>query len=107
MLNINLNFSYDTEGFFNDHKRREPLIRAAEMWSDIISDDFQDVPEGSSFEIWHPSKKNKTVSVIVSEKIDDLIIFIGARDLPGSTLALGGPSGYSLEGDIFQGSNIR
>lgn len=102
MLNINLNFSYDTEGFFNDHKRREPLIRAAEMWSDIISDDFQEVPEESSFEIWHPSKKNKTVSVIVSEKIDDLLIFIGARDLPGSTLALGGPSGYSLEGDIFQ-----
>lgn len=41
-------------------------------------------------------------SITLTQAVDDLIIFVGAMNLPGSTLGLAGPTGYSAEGDLFR-----
>jgi Ca2+-binding RTX toxin-like protein len=101
MFIINLDFSYDTSGYFNDAGRRAPLAKAAELWSEIIQDDFAEIPTGSSFSIRHPSKPDENLTVTLDEPIDDLLIYVGARNFSGNTLGIGGPSGYSLEGDVY------
>jgi Ca2+-binding RTX toxin-like protein len=101
MFIINLDFSHDTSGYFNDAGRRAPLAKAAELWSEIIQDDFAEIPTGSSFSIRHPSKPDENLTVTLDEPIDDLLIYVGARNFSGNTLGIGGPSGYSLEGDVY------
>ena len=101
MFIIKLDFSYDTSGYFNDTGRRAPLAKAAELWSEIIQDDFAEIPTGSSFSIRHPSKPDENLIVTLDEPIDDLLIYVGARNFSGNTLGIGGPSGYSLEGDVY------
>ena len=101
MFIIKLDFSYDTSGYFNDTGRRAPLAKAAELWSEIIQDDFAEIPTGSSFSIRHPSKPDENLTVTLDEPIDDLLIYVGARNFSGNTLGIGGPSGYSLEGDVY------
>jgi Ca2+-binding RTX toxin-like protein len=101
MFIIKLDFSYDTFGYFNDAGRRAPLAKAAELWSEIIQDDFAEIPTGSSFSIRHPSKPDENLTVTLDEPIDDLLIYVGARNFSGNTLGIGGPSGYSLEGDVY------
>ena len=101
MFIIKLDFSYDTSGYFNNTGRRAPLAKAAELWSEIIQDDFAEIPTGSSFSIRHPSKPDENLTVTLDEPIDDLLIYVGARNFSGNTLGIGGPSGYSLEGDVY------
>ena len=101
MFSIKLDFSYDTSGYFNDTGRRAPLVKAAELWSEIIQDDFLEIPTGSSFSIRHPSKSDENLTITLDEPIEDLLIYVGARNLSGNTLGIGGPSGYSLEGDVY------
>ena len=40
-------------------------------------------------------------AVTLTEEIDDLLIFVGATDLPGRTLANAGPDGLDAQGDVF------
>jgi len=100
MFSIKFDYTYDN-GFFNDPERREVLSYAGQLWSEIIGDDFDAIPAGSTFEIRHPSQNGKTIEITLAEDIDDLLIYVGARFISGSTLGLGGPSGYSLVGDKF------
>ena len=99
-MNIKFDYTYDN-GFFNDPERREVLSYAGQLWSEIIGDDFDAIPAGSTFEIRHPSQNGKTIEITLAEDIDDLLIYVGARFISGPTLGLGGPSGYSLVGDKF------
>ena len=101
MFNIELDYRYDKFGFFNNPLRREVLTAAANQWSSIINDDFDPIPAGSIFEIRHPSIDGAQVEIVLEDDIDDLIIFVGARDISGNTIGLGGPSGYSLIGDQY------
>ena len=101
MFSIKLDFSYDTSGYFNDTDRRAPVAKAAALWSEIIQDDFTEIPTGSSFSIRNPSKADGNLTITLDEPIEDLLIYVGARNLSGNTLGIGGPSGYSLEGDVY------
>jgi len=101
MLNIKFDYTYDSEGFFNSPDRRAVLSYAAQLWSEVIEDDFEKIPAGSAFEIRHPSQSDQTLEITLNDDIDDLLIYVGAREISGSTLGLGGPSGYSLMGDKF------
>ncbi|MDA7471330.1 hypothetical protein N8928_00210 [Planktomarina temperata] len=101
MFSIKFDYSYDTTGYFNNAVNRAPLEKAAELWSEIIQDDFAEIPTGSSFDIRHPSKANERLTITLDEPIEDLLIYVGARNFSGNTLGIGGPSGYSLEGDVY------
>lgn len=101
MFSIKLDYTFDISGFFNYPERREVISYAAELWSEVINDNFPEVPKGSVFQIRHPSIANEIVDVELGEDISDLLIYVGARDISGNTLGLGGPAGYSLVGDEF------
>ena len=101
-FNIKLDYRYDAEGFFDAPERRAALEEAARLWEDILKDEFVDIPAGVTFEITNPSDGATRETITTTEAIDDLLIFVGADDLPGSRLAQAGPDGFSLKGDMFR-----
>ncbi|MGI3187359.1 peptidoglycan DD-metalloendopeptidase family protein, partial [Nioella aestuarii] len=101
VFSIAFDYRFDSSGFFDDPARRAALEEAGRQWEEILKDEFDDVPVGVSFTITNPSDGVTAEPVILTDPIDDLLIFVGARNLPGY-LALGGPSGYSAAGDIFR-----
>ena len=100
-FSIHFDYRFDSTGFFDDPDPRSALEEAASIWESIIFDEFDDVQTGIEFEIVDPSDGITTRLITVENAIDDITIFVGARDLGESTLALAGPSGFSAEGDIF------
>lgn len=99
-FSITFDYRFDSSGFFDDPERRSALELAAAQWEAIILDDFDELPEGTSFEIRNPTTQ-ATETVTLSHSVDDLIIFVGARTLPASTLAIAGPDGGNAPGDAF------
>ncbi|UWR14000.1 DUF4214 domain-containing protein [Sulfitobacter sp. M368] len=98
---IKFDYRFDTNGFFLDASRRATLEEAARLWESVIGDDFDDVQAGISFDITNPTNGVTQETITLTEAVDDLIVFVGAASLGGSTLGYAGPSGYSASGDIF------
>ncbi len=109
-FNIELDYRFDSTGFFDDLDRRAALAAVAEIWESFIQDDFTNVPAGISFAVENPTT-GETEMVVLDAEIDDLLIFVGARLLPGNTRAQAGPDGVNAVGSIFsnrlQGSNFE
>lgn len=110
-MNIQFDYSLDTNGFFDDPSRRLVLEEAARIWSSYIEDDFEAVPAGISFSVTNPSDPQSQVSITTATEIDDILIFVGADDLGGfrseggSFVITGGnagPGGFDAEGDILR-----
>src|SRR6056297_1308440 len=99
-FNITFDFRFDNTGFFADDTRRQALEEAGAIWESLIADEFDDVPAGTSFSLRDPSTGARR-AVTLTEEIDDLMIFVGATDLPGRTLANAGPDGFDAQGDVF------
>ncbi|MFP7674459.1 DUF4214 domain-containing protein [Marivita sp. S0852] len=97
---ITFDYRFDSSGFFDDPARRAALDSAADQWEAVIRDDFDDLPIGTSFEIRNPTS-NAIETVTLSQSVDDMIIFVGATGLSGSTLALAGPDGLDAAGDVY------
>ncbi len=99
---ITFDYRFDTIGFFAAPQRRTALEAAAGEWEAVIGDEFNDVPAGVSFSVTNPETQSATLGMVLTDPIDDLIIFVGSQSLQGETLAFGGPSGFSALGDAFQ-----
>lgn len=99
-FSITFDYRFDQSGFFDDPHRRAVLEEAAAQWSSVIRDEFEDVPAGVSFDLRNPSGSG-TVSVTLTDPIDDLMIFVGADWIGGSTLAFAGPDGGTAAGDAL------
>lgn len=97
-FNIKFDYRYDATGFFDDPERRKNLEYAASLWSDIISDDFATIGAGTKvIGFLNPLTGNRD-TITLDQSVDDLLIFVGARDLAGVqtdayTLAMSAPSG--------------
>ncbi|MDF1728639.1 MAG: matrixin family metalloprotease, partial [Sulfitobacter sp.] len=102
VFSIRFDYRFDTSGFFDAPGRRAVLEAAAQTWEGIIGDDFAPIPVGATFEISNPSNSAITETIITTEPIDDIVVFVGARSLPGATAAVAGPAGYSITGDIYR-----
>ncbi|MDG2615556.1 pre-peptidase C-terminal domain-containing protein [Thermoleptolyngbya sichuanensis XZ-Cy5] len=104
---IEIDYRFDTRGWFTP-LRRAVLEAAAEVWSTIIRSEFPDVPTGKRTpNVRNPATGGTVRTFVTDRPIDDLTIFVGARQLGGTTLALSGPSGYFVgesryEGSVFQ-----
>ena len=86
-MEIKFDYRFDSNGFFNDSSRREALEKAGEIWSSLINDDFENIPEGVKFTIQNPTTGENEI-VTLEEEIDDILIFVGANTSPfggGST----------------------
>ncbi|MFP7571087.1 DUF4214 domain-containing protein [Marivita sp. S2033] len=97
---ITFDYRFDSTGFFDSPARRAALELAAAQWEGIIRDDFEEVPVGTRFEIRNPTSY-ATETVTLTNAVDDVIVFVGATALPGSTLALAGPDGTDAAGDVY------
>ena len=80
-MKIQFDYRFDDQGFFDNSNRRAALEKAGEIWSLLLQDEFEDIPVGVEFTIQNPTTRNNE-NVIVDQKIDDIIIFVGANTSP-------------------------
>lgn len=105
-FNIQFDYRFDTNGWFTAD-RRAVLEAAAAIWEKIILDDFVDTPIGTQLWNVRNPQTGLTVDWTSDLLIDDLLIFVGARDLGASTLALGGSSGYLTGDSRYEGNDFE
>ena len=104
-IEIELRYDYDTSGFFNQPGAKETMRACANFFEDILVDQLEEInaaTSGDNRNTWtalprHPATGNslEIVNLVVPE--DTLIIYLGARDLPGSTAGVA-TSGLSVSG---------
>lgn len=123
-INIQLNYSYDTTGFFANAQAKAALEAAAGFYSTILTDTFDAItvpnPYPSTFpgsngvvhwswdvQFQHPSDSSPNEVTITSPVIasDQYVIYVGARPLSGNTAGEGGPGGYSTASTTVTGTN--
>lgn len=103
-------YSLDSTGFFNVQERRDILQVAA----DIVFSKFSDVltaitPSGTnSWQAVFPNPTTGATQVINGGAIaaNEIVIYVGARDLPGTTVAQGGPGGLGWSGTTAWGQAV-
>jgi hypothetical protein len=120
-VEIQIDYSYDTSGFFNDPERRAVIEAAAAFYSEMLDDtllaiDVADFPSPSpswdttwNIQFFHPSDPfNSSLVTIVDPVIpqDVIRVYVGAADLGGS-LGWGGPAGYGSYGLDDWKSRVR
>jgi hypothetical protein len=87
-FNIRFDYRYDTRGWFTP-ERRSALEAAGRVWENIIVNDLPDVPAGTSVAaLSNPEAGDLIRNFADGAAIDDLVIFVGARELGGSTLGI-------------------
>jgi len=108
-FDIQFDYRFDTNGFFNHPNRRAVLEAAASAWENIIKDEFTDIPTGSGLFIENP-QTGAEERFITNNDIDDLVVFVGAQELGTGVLGEGGPSGLLTNSslvDRYNGSNFE
>lgn len=100
-VKIQLDYTYDTNGFFDQPGAKEAMREAADFFEGLLQDSLLriDPDSYSGSNTWtalafHPGAGGyvELVDLIVPE--DTLIVFVGGRDL-GGVIGLGGPGGIA------------
>ncbi len=90
---IQIDYRFDTAGFFADPIRKQALEGACRMWGRLISDSFADVPKGTFIRVRDPQKPTEPAQALTLDyDIDDLVVFVGSADLPPSVTGLASPT---------------
>ena len=97
-FDIEFDYRFDSRGFFDDPARRKILELAASAWSDLIGDEFDDVPVGAFVDVTDPADPTRTTRVELDRSIDDVLIFVGSSDL-GTPLGTAYSRFNSRDGD--------
>ena len=100
-INIEFNYDFDTNNFFNTQAKKDVLSAAGSYFSNLITDDLTAITSGgvNSFNI-NFSNPGSGVSETINDysvAADTLIVYAGGRNLGGS-LGLGGPGGFGVGG---------
>ena len=93
-FNIKIDYRYDTNGFFKDPVKKAVLESAARVWESYIQDELPNAPVGTQISFINPANGQATNFTLDSE-VDDLVIFVGARALDGTTLGMAGTAAIS------------
>jgi Dockerin type I domain len=107
---VRFDYSYDTTGFFNAPERRQILQAAADIVFSKFSDQLAAItPSGTN--TWSISFPNPTSGALVSVPggnlgANELVIYPGARDLPGNQVAEGGPGNSAWRGNSAWGQAV-
>jgi hypothetical protein len=83
------------------------LEAAATIWEAILTDEFPDVPVGTTTPSVRNPQTGDSTNFITDALIDDLVVFVGARELEGSTGAEGFASGYYTNEPRYTSSNFE
>lgn len=101
-LTIELDYSYDTNGFFQQAGAKEAMRQAADLFEDLIEDSLLRIDPNfyaGTSNTWtarasHPGTGGTIDLVDLIVPADTLIVFVGGRNLGGS-IGLGGPGGIA------------
>lgn len=100
-LTIQIDYTYDTSNFFNTQTKRDAIEAVAKFYGNLIQDsllriDAAEYP-GCSWTAnpLHPAT-GATINIAnLVVPANTIIVYVGARDLGGSTAGLAGPGGWS------------
>ena len=100
-IRFRLDYSLDTSGFFNDASRRALLQTAADMVSSKFSDSLGAIQPlaGDSWEarFLHPITGVRVSKINLTIPANEILVFIGARDLGASEGGLADRGGFSAQ----------
>jgi hypothetical protein len=101
-LKIRFDYSLDTSGFFSAQIRRDVLQLAADTLISKFADNLGALSPGGvnqwTANFQHPTSGQATQISNLNVAANELVIYVGARTLSGSTLALASIGGYSASG---------
>jgi hypothetical protein len=103
-LTIEFDYTYDTNGFFDQPGSKEALRAVADFFEERIQDNLLEINQntfgsGNSWtaRFWHPGTGELQSVEGLIVPADTIIIYAGGRDIGGAS-GRGGPGGYSLSG---------
>jgi hypothetical protein len=102
-IDIQFDFGFDTNNFFNGHPERQATLNAAAaVFESRLTDTLTAITPGGT-NTWtatfdNPSTGLEQAVVNLSIPTNVLKVYAGGRDLSGSTLGQGGPGGFSAGG---------
>jgi hypothetical protein len=100
-INITLDYSYDTNNFFASQASRDALELAASYY-ETFGDTLAAITPGGvnswNANFTHPGTGLAQSIANLAVGADEIVVFAGGRDLPGTTLGVGGPGGFSAGG---------
>lgn len=100
-IDIHFDYRYDSSGFFTgaNSSRQDLLNAAASVFETRFQDNLTAITSSGSnrfdARLFRPDNGDFVSLPNYSVAADQIIVFVGARDLSGSTLATGGPRGFS------------
>lgn len=103
-LTIQIDYTYDTTNFFDTQEKKDAIEAVAKFYGDRIEDNLLRIdPADFAQASWnarprHPAT-GATINIpnlVVPE--DTVIVYVGARELGGSTRGIAGPGGFSAGG---------
>lgn len=103
-LTIQIDYTYDTSNFFNTQGKRDAIEAVAKFYGDLIQDNLLRIDQaenpGNSWTATatHPATGGVLSIPALVVPANTIIVYVGARDLGGSTAGLAGPGGFSLSG---------
>ena len=102
-IDIQFDFTFDSSNFFNGNLQRQNVLNAAaQVFESRFTDTLSAITPGSG-NTWTGTFENPSTGLpqsVVNRTIatNAIVVFVGARDLPGDTLGFGGPGGFSASG---------
>ena len=102
-IDIQFDFTFDSSNFFNGNLQRQNVLNAAALvFESRITDTLSAITPGGG-NTWTASFPNPATGLsqnVLNRTIasNAVIVYVGARDLPGDTLGIGGPGGFSASG---------
>jgi hypothetical protein len=101
-IQIQFDYSYDTNGFFTDPIRRDVMQAVADSFEPYLMDDLLAITPGGANRwdagFFHPATGDWYETSGGTVPADTLIVYVGGRDLEGGALGQAGPGGYSARG---------
>jgi hypothetical protein len=105
-IQLEFDYRYDTSGFFSDPERKSALEAAASHYESILLDTLAEirVPPLTNNQWTAQFTQPATGQLASLDNLrvgaDQLIIFVGARNLDGESIGFGGPGGYEVSGTM-------
>ena len=110
-IDIVIDYTYDTNNFFDTQPKRDTLDAAAAVF-EVFTDSLDAIVPGTVYnpgtefeftDTWdaiftHPGTGAQQIVTDLTIAADTILVYAGGRDLPGPTLGLGGPGGFDSFG---------
>ncbi len=110
-VSIDVDYSYDANGFFDAPERRAVIEAAADYVGSLLNDSLNAIVPGggNQWRIQFTNPATGATAEITDPVIDEdeLLLFVGGRDIAGDTLGLGGAGGWQAQGSAAFLQNVE